>query len=655
MGQDPDNYATNSRTKTDSFADIAVRRYSRRGLLKGSITAAAMTGLGFGTACSKTDNSVNSPPPESETGRSDLGAVSRFDFQEIEHGISQSHAVAEDHLAEVLIRWGEPLFADGPEFDPFDQSAAAQRVQFGYNNDYIGYLPLQPQKGQEQRALLCVNHEYPVNGLMFPELGPDMRSSLTAEQVKIAQAAVGNSIIEITRVDGQWRVNKESSYNRRITACETEFALSGPAAGHARLKTNSDSTGIRVVGTLNNCAGGMTPWKTYLSCEENFNFHFGGILASGHTEAANHARYNLPLDVFLWGTHDTRFDVGVEPNEPNRFGWVVEIDPLDPSSIPKKRTALGRFKHEGAENVIAPDGRLVVYMGDDQQFEYIYKFVSRDSVDRPNPLNNQDLLDSGTLYVARFFETGEVEWLPLEYGRGPLVAPEFSSQAEVLIEARRAADLVNATPMDRPEDIVPDPDTGRIYVMLTNNTRRKSTDPMNPRVRNQFGHIIEITEPERDFTSERSNWQVVVKCGDPEEVDHDASWHPETSSNGWFASPDNGVIDPVGRLWVSTDQGGKSKISGTSDGLWALETSGELRGQGKMFFRCPAGAEMCGPQFSEDGETLFLSVQHPGDREELMGEVRVDTAASLWPDFVPGHPPRPSIVAIKRKNGGSVG
>jgi len=249
--------------------------------------------------------------------------------------------------------------------------------------------------------------------------------------------------------------------------------------------------------------------------------------------------------------------------------------------------------------------------------------------------------------------SGYLEWLPLVLENGPLEAA-FESQADILIETRRAADLLGATPMDRPEDVVPNPHTGKVYAMLTNNTKREEPNNANPRAENYFGHIVEIKELENDFASERGYWDVLVKCGNPNIPSHQSEWNSETSENGWFASPDNGVVDPDGRLWVSSDQGEKTFMSGTNDGLWALETEGPLRGTGKMFFRVPNGAELCGPAFSDDGESLFVAVQHPGD-QEMPGVARVDTATTRWPDFQDGMPPRPSIMVIRKKAGGKVG
>ncbi len=653
MNDQGDNRITNlSRSQDESFSEVCERRFSRRAFVKTGV-AAGVAAATLGLAGCSSDKAPSESAAQDNRWRESNPYKSSFDFHEVEHGGDEHHHVAPDHSAEVLIRWGDPLFRNAPEFDPSAQTAESQSLQFGYNNDYVGYLGLEPKKGQEARALLCVNHEYPIAGLMFPNFPKDGYEKLSAEQVAITQAATGNSIVEVGLKDSEWSVNTNSKYNRRISTLDTEIEISGPAAGHHRLKTSADKHGRVVIGTMNNCAGGMTPWGTYLTCEENFNNHFLGEIPDNHPEAENHARYNVPYDYTNWGKHDKRFDIGVEPNEPNRFGWVVEIDPLNPKSRPKKRTALGRFKHEGGETIVAPDGRLVVYMGDDQQFEYLYKFVSRDTVNLDRPKANQDLLDHGTLYVAKFYDEGYLEWLPLEHGNGPLQA-EFESQADVLINVRKAADLLGATPMDRPEDVVPNKENGKVYVMLTNNSKRKEANNANPRVENYFGHIIELTELDNDFTSTRAYWDVMVKCGNPDVPNHQAMWNPKTSKNGWFASPDNAVVDPSGRLWVSSDQGGKAFMSGTNDGLWALETEGSMRGTGKMFFRVPNGAELCGPAFSDDGESLFVAVQHPGDTGKP-GEVRAETASTQWPDFADGMPPRPSIVVIQKKAGGQVG
>lgn len=658
MNDRDDDYCSNptSDNLENSFESICERRFSRRDLLKSGLVFGSGFGLSSLAGCHSRPGDLLSDQSEYLQPSVSDGQQSSYDFAEIAHGVDENHHVAAGHEAKVLLRWGDPLFADAPEFDVNQQTAAKQLLQFGFNNDFIGYIALEPKADQDERALLCVNHEYPGHGLMFPNFGEDGRASLTREQVEISQAASGNTIVEVSRKAEQWKVELNSPYNRRINALNTKMRASGPAADSPRLRTSADSDASAIIGTINNCAGGITPWGTYLTCEENVNFYFAGKLPDGHREESNLNRYNFGWDLFNWSKFDKRFDLSVEPNEANRFGWVVEIDPFDPDSKPIKRTALGRFKHEGGENIIASDGRLVVYMGDDQRGEYLYKFVSRDRVNPDDREANRDLLDHGTLYVARLADDGSLSWLPLSIDN-PVLSDHFESQADIVIEPRNAADMLGATRLDRPEDVVPNPKTGKVYLMLTNNSRRTedTVDAANPRPANSFGHIIEISEDHQDHTSRSARWDIVVLCGDPKNSSHAAQWNDQTSENGWFASPDNGVVDPAGRLWVATDQGEKVPLSGTNDGLWALETEGELRGTGKMFYRVPNGAELCGPIFSDNGESLFVSVQHPGVISTRPGAARFDTATTLWPDFKQGIPPRPSVVIIRRKGGGPVG
>ena len=623
-------------TNAPTIGDIISRRLSRRGLL-GGLGATAALGL---TGCL--------PAKDEKAAKAEADAFS-FAFKEITRGQDPHHHIPEGYELDVMLRWGDAIFADSPTFDPTNQTLGAQERQFGYNCDFIGFHPLETDAGEPARGLLCVNHEYTASRLMFP--GANDRA-LTREECEIEMAAHGGTIIEIAQQEnGHWAPVLGSQYNRRITTHATKMDITGPAAGNARMKTSADPSGAEVIGTVNNCAGGMTPWGTYLMAEENFNSNFLGTLPQGHAEEENHKRYGVPRSYFQWGNHFDRFNVGTEPNEPNRFGWVVEVDILDPTSTPKKRTALGRFKHEGAETVIAPNGKLVIYMGDDQRFDYLYKYVSEKTVDTLNRAANMDLLDSGTLYVARFNEDGTLSWLPLTHGTGPLIAENgFESQGDVLIETRRAADLLGATPMDRPEDVEPDPKTGRVWLMLTNNHKRgeDQINAANPRANNVAGHIIEINEPDGDFTATTSRWDFLIKCGDPSKPEFGATWNPETSEHGWFGSPDNCALDPSGRLWVATDGNEKT---GSNDGLWAVETDGPKRGTSRAFFRGPNGAEICGPRFAPDGETLFLAVQHPGDGPGTSYEA----PSSRWPDFDDAMPPRPSVVSIRKTGGGPVG
>ncbi|MEM1151657.1 MAG: PhoX family phosphatase [Pseudomonadota bacterium] len=620
-----------------TIGQIVDARLSRRGFLGGLMAA---TGVAAVSGCA--------------TGMSETAepmATSPFAFEEITRGMDTTHHVPTGYESDVVIRWGDPLFNDSPAFDPMNQSEAAQLKQFGYNNDYLGFIPLATTADGEERGLICVNHEYVSTTLMQPGVAATYPASMTRERCLTEMAAHGGSIVEVKKTAAGWKPVVGSAYNRRITAHRTPMDVTGPAAGSPRLMTREDRSGRLVAGTMNNCAGGITPWGTYLMAEENINGNFLGKLPEDHPEAVNHKRYSVPSGWYQWGRHFDRFDVSKEPNEPNRFGWVVEVDPMDPTARPKKRTALGRFKHEGAESIVAPDGRVVLYMGDDQRFDYVYKFVTAGSYNPEDRAANRDLLDEGTLYVARFDEDGTVAWLPLTHGTGPLTAENgFNSQADVVIEARRAGDLLGATPMDRPEDVQPDAANGKVWVMLTNNHRRtaEQVSAANPRAENRFGHIIEITEPNGDFTATTSRWDILVRCGDPSVAEVGSTFNPLTSDQGWFGSPDNCAVDPSGRLWVSTDG---NQYTGGADGIWAMETKGERRGTGKAFFRAPTGAEVCGPRFTENGKTLFLCVQHPGDGDDATFE----NPTTRWPDFKDGAPPRPSVLAIRRKDNAPIG
>jgi secreted PhoX family phosphatase len=595
---------------------------------------------------------------------------SRYAFDELAWGNDENHHVADGNDAQVLLRWGDPITADAPEFDVMNQTAAAQLKQFGYNNDYVGFVPLNEDGS---RGLLCVNHEYTNEEMMFPGLGRQDRvgfSGMTPELIDIEMAAHGGSVVEIAKdASGAWQVVRDGKMNRRITPLDTAMTLDGPAAGHARLQTNDDPTGTNVIGTLNNCAGGLTPWGTWLMAEENFHGYFWSndldadskpVIPEDAIQAASYKRYGVPGMWYNWGASHDRFNVDKEPHAPNKFGWVVEVDPSDPTSTPIKHTALGRFCHEGAETTVSSDGRLVVYMGDDNRFEYQYKYISGGKVSDDRAANGK-LLSDGTLYVARFDEDGTVGWLPLIYGVGPLIAENgFNDQGDVLIDTRIAADLLGATPMDRPEDAQPRGD-GTAYIMLTNNTKRGKDDrnPANPRAKNSFGHIIEIKEDGGNHAATAGTWSILVKCGDPSLAEVGAQWNPETSENGWFSSPDNCTFDAEGRLWVSTDQGGRWDKTGKSDGLYAVETEGGGRGASKLFFRCPVGGEMCGPYFTDDGETLFVAVQHPGTdgTKNLAGFERNSTfedPATRWPDFDPAMPPRPAVLVVTKKGGGKI-
>lgn len=569
-------------------------------------------------------------------------------FTPLSPSIGAVEALPEGYRRTVVLRWGDRLWSDAPAFDPARAAPAAAERQFGYNNDFTAVLP--HPSGDRDRVLVVVNHEYPAPHLMFPGVKlEDGAAGLSVDQIKVCMAACGLSVAELSRGSGTWRAVLDSPFNRRVTAT-TPIRIAGPAAGHPKMRTREDPSGLWVKGTHDNCNGGVTPWGTILSGEEGSADFFGGDWR-GHPEPARMARgYYTDLSPdgrYGWARADRRFDIAHEPNESNRFEWVVEIDPLDPAAPPVKRTALGRFAHEGAHCALAPDGRAVVYLGDDWEYEYCYRFVSARAVDLVNRSANRDLLDDGVLSVARFTADGALEWAPLVFGRGPLTpANGFTSQGDVLIETRRAADLLGATPMDAPEGYEPHPRTGRVYVALTGagKARPKGVNPANPRADNTSGHILELIPPDRDgrpdHAADRFSWQVFAMCGDPAEEGGGARFHPDAGPEDWFEAPDNLGFDPAGRMWVCTDGPGRRN----HDGLWVMDVAGARAAWPKLFYSPPQGAECCSPAFTPDGTSLFLSVQHPGERQGVIPK------EGGWPDYSPGAPPRPSLIAIERED-----
>jgi len=612
-------------TAQPTLADLIDVRLNRRGLIRGATALAAVSPF---TAVAQ------------EAGPSTLT------FKELAHTLNEQQHVAEGYDMQVLIRWGDPVVAGAPVFDPANLTAAAQEKQFGYNNDYLGLHPLPPGSKGSDRFLLVANHEYVNPGLMFAGLKNERDK--TRAQAEVEMAAIGGSVVEIARDGAAWKVVADSPYNRRISV-NTPMEISGPAAGHELMKTSADPSGRKVLGTLNNCAGGATPWGTWLTCEENFNAFFGGDPAKLDPQVAK--RYGLGRSQYGWEHHAERFDMGKEPNEPNRFGWVVEIDPYEPQFAPVKRTALGRVKHEGCTYALAKDGRVVLYTGDDERFEFVYKFVTAKPWNPADRAANKNLLDEGTLSVARFGEEGKVEWLPLVQGQGPLTAENgFASQADVLIRTRLAASLLKPTPMDRPEDIETNPVNGRVYVVLTNNSQRTpdQADKANPRAANAHGHILEIAPKDGDHGAAEGTWSIFLLAGKP---GHDAGarYHRATSEQGWFSCPDNIAFDSKGRIWIVTD--GAPEAAGVADGVYGADTMGRGRALTRCFYQAPTGAEVCGPIFTPDDQTFFLAVQHPGEDQGSTFE----KPSTRWPDFKDGVPPRPAVVAITRKGGGMIG
>ena len=636
--RDRDDIGSN-RSSNRPLLELHKARMSRRAALKGFVTTAAFGAVG-GTLTSKIALAAASDP-------------STLTFSSLAQSIKEDQQVAPGYSARVLIRWGDPVVADAPAWSPTAQSAAAQAQQFGYNNDFVGYFPLPRGSDSSDHGLLHVNHEYTDPSLMFAGWSAEAQ---TPEQTQIELMAHGGSTIEIQKTNGAWAVVANSRYGRRITLA-TEIEIVGPVAGHERLRTSGDATGTKVLGTLNNCAGGKTPWGTVLMAEENFHQYFGGELPADSPEAADYKRYGVTGEAeYPWHRSVDRFDLAKEPNEPNRFGWIVEYDPYDPGAMPKKHTGIGRFKHEGATCLINKDGRLVVYSGDDERFDYLYRYVSKGTYDPAAGAANSTLLDDGILYVAKFDED-KLTWLPLVHGEGPLTAENgFASQADVLIGTRLAADQVGATPMDRPEDVEPNPVNGRVYVNLTNNSKRKADqlDGPNPRPENEHGQVLELIPPggegtEADHAATEFGWEMLLLAGDPKKEGSGAKYHPETQA--WISSPDNCAFDPKGRLWIATDQGSSQRKNAIPDGMYACDVAGDGRALLKFFYACPKDAEMCGPEFTPDGLTLFVAPQHPGEAEDSTFE----NPSTRWPDFKDGVPPRPSIVVITKDDGGVIG
>jgi uncharacterized protein len=645
------------------FEDVLRRRISRRAFVKylalGSTAAAApvvLSACGQEGTTGTTGGAATTAPAAPTTAAvpptTEATAPTPLTFESIQPDTTDEITVPPGYVSSVLLRWGDPLGTMAPEFDPENQTAEAQSQQFGYNCDFNGYMPLPQGSNTPDKGLIVVNHEYTSPELMFPgyEVG-----NPTKEQVDIEIAAHGLAIVEIERSGGEWLYNRGSRYNRRITGT-TEMLVTGPAAGHEWLKTSADPTGTKVSGTLNNCAAGKTPWGTVVTAEENFHQYFANrdSMADDDPRKAAHERYGLPEGISerAWENFYDRFDLAKEPNEPFRFGWAVEIDPYDPNSMPKKRTTLGRFRHEAQTFVIAPDGRVVCYTGDDARFEYIYKFVTDGTYDPANRAANMDILDSGTLYVAKFNDDGSGEWMPLVYGQGPLTVDNgFYNQADVLVKTRQAADALGATKMDRPEDMEPNPVNKKVYVALTNNTKRgvdagaPGPDAANPRADNKYGHIIEFTEQNDDHAALAFNWEIFILCGDPADPETEtyfAGYPKERVSK--ISAPDNVAFDTVGNLWIATD--GMGKTLGVNDGIFAVPVAGPERGRVTQFLSSVKGSEVCGPEFNTDDTALFLNVQHPGEGGTY------DEPVSTWPDGTA--PPRPSLVVVQAEDGSPI-
>ena len=643
------------------FGDIARQALSRRSALQAAGVTVLAVGAGSALAACSRDEAPAAAPTATEPAPPPPG----MDFQAVAPNIEDVVVIPEGYQQGVVISWGDPVLPGAPKFDVKAQTAAAQRQQFGFNNDFAALLPIE---GQANRFLLVTNHEYVTPQFMFP--GADVDAP-TREQFDIEIAALGMSVVEVERAPEGGLRPVTGRYNRRITA-DTPFTLTGPAAGTDFVKTPADPTGRTIAGTFANCAGGVTPWGTVLSGEENFNQYFGtpeGAPAPNPVDADRFDRYGIALEPgeLKWEAFDPRFDVAKTPNEVNRFGYVIEVDPWDPNSTPVKHSAPGRLKHEGANVYVTDDGTVVVYTGDDERFDYMYKFVSSKTVqpgmDPAAMANNMTLLDEGTLYVAKVSSdvaaneidgSGKLPSTGSFSGTGtwiPLLRSGPNGQAESLVDGitpqeaavftRFAADKAGATKMDRPEDFEANPKTGKVYVALTNNDERGAPgepgpDAANPRNDNKSGQILEITD---DHAGTTFTWDLLMVCGDPAAADTYFAGFDKTKVSP-ISCPDNLAFDSHGNLWISTD----GNALDSNDGLFAVALEGPNRGETRQFLTVPLGAETCGPVITDD--LVTVCVQHPGEHDDNS----IDDPLSHWPEGGNGTA-KPAVVAVWKTDG----
>lgn len=526
-----------------------------------------------------------------------------------------------------VINWGDPLTSVGKTFDPLNFTAADQLASMGDNNDGMDIFEV------NGKTLLVMNNEYTNLELMFAH---QEGKPITDDDVNKNKAAHGITIVEIANNNGKWSPVLDSVYNRRITP-DTEISVVGPAKGSNLFKTSADTAGSTIKGTWNNCGNGMTPWGTYLTCEENFNGYFANSLGEDAPLTAELKRYGVAnVDWgYNWIKTDDRFDLSKEPNEPNRHGYVVEIDPA--TGAAKKLTALGRFKHENAECVINKDGRAVVYLGDDERGEMLYRFVSKNTyVDGGD---NSNLLDEGDLYVARFDDNGSGQWLNL--------ANAGMDADETVVFARIAATKVGGTTMDRPEWVAAHPNKAEIYVALTNNKNRgdkenQPVDAANPRAGNPYGHIIRWNPTNEDHTADTFAWDMYVLAGNPTIHSDAMAGSANVTADNMFNSPDGIKFDSLGNLWIQTDGNYSNEKNFAGQGNNQMLVGNTETGEIHRFLVGPVACEITGLTWSADRKTMFVGVQHPGEEGH----------PSTWPF---GGLARSGVIAVTRDDGSIIG
>ena len=615
-----------------------------------------------------------------------------------------------------LIAWGDALFDNAAPFDPALLTRAEQEKRFGSHNDMLALFPARyafPWLTDQSDLILCANNEYAELDLMYPDVAGN---NFSPAQVETALAAIGISIVRVRQRNGAWAVRTEpetaTATNRRITPF-SPVIFSGPAAQHrwitdAGARANAaeparaaaPAEAIRC-GTLANCAGGRTPWGTYLSSEENFDgvFSLSDANASGITAARadtswlyDAGKFGYPLYTNKGdGKSPRQFDVAQNPYGPSLYGWVLEVDPYDPSWTPRKRTALGRKKGECATSAIAKDNRVAIYMGDDQVDHFVFKFVTEGRFNEADRLANRDLLDHGTLYAARFDEDGGGEWLALTVEACNAAVEEapyharFTDLGDVVIRAREAALLLGATQMDRPEDVEAPVDAnwrglGSVFVVCTNNRNDSFDRPGNPRrgeaqnaptqQANLAGHILRIDEADGDHAATRFHWDVFALAGDPNaETVTLPNGNPgdvsvklgdaPTFTGARFTCPDNICFDSAENVWIATD-GSPAVFADCNDSVLAVSTKSEAPRDVKRFLVGPVGAEICGPTFAPDERAFLCAIQHPGESNAAgvnWSELRRRPGAKPPSNFPDGGEswPRSAVVVVTRDDGGKIG
>lgn len=657
---EPGNTSSN-----EYFRDVVRAQVSRRAVLRSSAGAALALGAASVLAACGDNGSDVAGSSSSKVPGPDAGPGMKFTA--VAPNTEDAVVIPPGYRQQVVIRWGDPVLPGAPAFDFANQTPEAQAGQFGFNNDFAGLIPVE---GVPNHYYLVCNQEYTTEEFMFTGYKP---KEPTEQQARIAMAAHGITVVEVAAEHGSGALKPVvGQRNRRITA-STPHMLVGPAAGSPLVKTAYDPEGTTLLGTIANCSGGLTPWGTMLSGEENFNNYFSNaakITDAKAKEGLERYSFEDDADEHQWGRYEKRFDLALEPNEANRFGYVVEVDPHEPKSMPIKHSALGRLKHESANIHVTNDGTVVAYTGDDERFEYIYKFVStrkiKSGLSATARAHNMGILNEGTLYVASFDGnepdaidgSGKLPPSGTFAGKGAwhkllTVAPDGKATShidgmspdEVAVFTRLAADKAGATKMDRPEDIEPHPRTGKVYCALTNNSKRgtegkAAADEANPRNENKNGQIIEITD---NHAGTDLTWQLLLVCGDPAEADTYYGGFDKTKVSP-ISCPDNVAFDPHGNLWISTD----GNALESNDGLFAVALDGERRGETKQFLTVPKGAETCGPIIDRD--RVLVCVQHPGEEDDHSA----DNPASHWPDGGTSQP-RPSVVAVWREDGQPIG